>query len=561
MSDFGTELGNGGLSVMSKIMSALLKLFEKVFDTVKERTGADYKLKKAELNEMKDKAARLQLAEKMENTAGFVLHDKLVKAGVSLTSCGVTLDEQGMKELSARCKREGILISGVEDVRARELSGNKMFMLECKQSDLVRLANLIDLMNDEKKIGLIQEEIGKIENETAELSNELAALKGKEDLSTDESARISVLEDKIEENNRVVGELNAQIETIRYGHSQELNQEQSQSIVEKAVNGKTERGVSFDAALDRWTGGKIDANATTYVVDATNPDKYIVCKSEADTYKNQEYVKTTYEVYNANQCVYTTNDARFDGRPANYWSGEKAAMKNAGEFGDVVLKFNSVEEMEAYRTNYKEQNATELEGLNVGDTGRNYDEIIKTLEAKLEECGAEYKDGAVVDKNTGKPVALREGMSEEEKALVAEAAVVGKQINNYKDIKRLEGEVAIARTNVITTDDGTAEHSAAVSEFEKAEEQLKTALGQESALFEERKSVNAVQAQQEVIVSERNNINREERVDEVQEQGHAMSEYKGEIDSKRKNNQAKENPVGDVNARNAKHNSQIDRES
>ena len=146
MSDFGTDVGNSGLSLMGKLIDALLKLIGKIYDTIKERTSADYKLKKAEYGEMKDKAARRKFIEKIEGKTGYVNHKDLEKAGVPLTAVGITLDDKGFKELAARCKREGIVITGVEDVRERELNGKKSMIVECKQSDLTRLAKLIDLM-------------------------------------------------------------------------------------------------------------------------------------------------------------------------------------------------------------------------------------------------------------------------------------------------------------------------------------------------------------------------------------------------------------------------------
>lgn len=104
--------------------------------------------------------------------------------------------------------------------------------------------------------------------------------------------------------------------------------------------------------------------------------------SKNDTFKNQEYIKTTYEVYNGSKQVYATNDGRFEGRPKDYWFREKAAIRDKGGIGDLVIKFYSVKELEAYRENYKAQNATELDGLEVGKEGRDYDAIIKNLKPK-----------------------------------------------------------------------------------------------------------------------------------------------------------------------------------
>jgi len=502
MSDFGSDVGNSSMSLMTKLMEALLKLIEKIYDAFMERRGVDYKLKKAEYGEMKDRAAQRKFVERIEGKTGYVNLKALKKAGVPLTSLGISLDDKGFKELAARCKREGIVITGVEDVRERELNGKKNMVVECKQSDLISLKNLIDLMNDEKRIDKVQEEIEKMQGRNQELATEIAFIKRKDEgLAQDDHDKIAELQGEIEENNLVVNELNKQIAEIRYGHSRELNQEQAYGVCEQAVNGETQRGVAFDKAVDRWTGGSIDKDTTCYVVDAKDPHKYIVCTAKNDIFKEQEYIKTTYEVYNGSKQVYATNDRRFEGRPRDYWTKEKSAMREAGGFSDLVLKFYSVEELQAYRENYKAQNASELDSLGFGKEGRDYDGIIQNLEAKMDECGGVYKDGVTVNKETGKPITLSEGMNDVARAKAAEASVIGKQIANYKDISRLESTVAIARTNVLTTDEGTPEHVAAKEEFEIIESAYKKSLITEASLIDERKSVNAVQAEQDVRIS------------------------------------------------------------
>lgn len=546
MSDFGSEVGNSGLAIMGKLIDALLKLIGKIYELVKERTSAEYKLKKAEYEKIKDKAEAQKFAEKIEGMAGYVNHDDLVKAGVPLTAVGITLDDEGFKNLAERCKREGIVISGVEDVRERELTGKKSMIVECKQSDLVRLANLVDLMNDEIKIGLVRDEIQKLESLNQELETERAGLMSKGDLTQEETNRIKEISSEIEENNLVIENLNSQISEIRHEHSQELNQEQARGVVEKAVNGETQRGVTFDEAVDRWTGGNLDKDTTCYVVDAKDPNRYIVCNAQNDSFRDKNYIKTTYEVYNGSKQVYATNDGRFEGRPKDYWAREKAAMRDAGGFSDLVIKFYSVKELEAYRENYKAQNASELDKLGAGQEGRNYDEIIKSLETKIDECGAEYKEGIVFNKDSGKPVILTDNMSDVERANAAEAVVIGKQINNYMEIKQLESDVAIARTNVLTTNEGTDEHSAAQSVFEETEGKYKAALDMETQLIDERKGINAVQAEHDVKAQEmeKTDDRRDERVSEIGDERSSMAEYKGQID-KKKDEGAKGNDVKD----------------
>ena len=90
---------------------------------------------------------------------------------------------------------------------------------------------------------------------------------------------------------------------------------------------------------------------------------------------------------------------------------------------------------------------------------------------------------------------MTEDMSYTEKANIAEASVIGKQIANYKEIAQLESDVAIARTNVLTTNEGTPEHAAVQDEFSKVESKYKAAIETEASLIDERKSINAVQAE------------------------------------------------------------------
>lgn len=502
MSDFGTDLGNNSLSLTGKLTEALLKLIGKTFDIIQEQKG------------------------KM----GFN-HKNLEKASVPLTAVGITLNDKDFNELADRCKREGIVITGVEDIRERELSGNKSIIVECKQSDLQKIAGLVDLMNDEKKIDRINEEINTMKYKEAEL---------------------------IGEDNLIIQELEKQIKEIRYGHSEELNAEQAQGVCEQAVSGKNERGVTFDETLDRWTGGSIDKDTACYVVDAKDPNKYIVCNAKKDLFHNNEYIKTTYEVYDGSKQVYSGSDRRFEGRPKDYWAKEKAAMKETGGFRDLVFKFYSIHEVDAYRENYKMQNANKLDDLKVGNVGRNYDAIIKNLETKIDKCGATFRDGVVIDKETGKAITLSEGMSDMERAKVAEASVIGKQITNYKKISQLEIDIAIARTNVLTTKEGTAEHKIVQAEFEQVESKYKSALEMEASLVDERKSVNAVQAEQEVTVlpqavknaqkAEKSDDRRDDRVDEIDENHRTMAEYKGEIAENKKKDGAKGNDVKDREA-------------
>ncbi len=554
MSDFGSDVSNNGVGIMMKLLDALLKLIEKIFNEFTRRMSAEYKLKKAEYKIRKGELKEQKNRKKIEGKSGLVNHKILQKSGVPLAVRGIEMDDNGFKELAERCKREGIVISGVEDATKSTSDDKKFFVIQCRQSDLERFNKLVVLMTDEKKIDLINEEVEKIKGNTQELKEELSVLKDKGELNPEDIKRINVIEREIKENNLVIKGLNEKIQDIRLKHSEELYQEQAKAVVEKAVYGKTVSGVTLDEALNRWTSNKLDKDITCYVVDAKNPNNYIVCKAANDTYKDETYIKTNYEVYNGGKHVYATHDGRFDNRPKGYWENEKAAMKEAGQFSDFVIKFYSLKELEAYREKYEMQNETELAPLNLGKEGRDYDSMIKTLEDKLNESGATYKDGKAIDKDSKEPVTTNENMTDEQKANIAEAAVIAKQIQHYQEMKQIETEVALARSSVLLTHEGTNEHIIAQEAFNSIEDKYNQALNKESELMEERKEVNALQAKNEInkepVIDKEQGVEkpddrREEKVTEIDKDKMSMDEYTGQINTNKQTNGVKGNDVKD----------------
>ncbi len=167
-------------------------------------------------------------------------------------------------------------------------------------------------------------------------------------------------------------------------------------------------------------------------------------------------------------------------------------MKEKGGIGDFVLKFYSLEELEKYKEKCKAENDKENESKN--DNNKDYDETIKGLENKLEECNAIYAEGTVVDKDTKEPLVMKEGMSDLDRLDVAEAMLVGKQIENYKNMKDINLEIAIARTEVLTTDEGSAENIQAKENLNKLQDKYKDLLSKETNLIEARKDISAAKA-------------------------------------------------------------------
>ena len=550
MSDFGTELGNSGMSAMTKAGEAVLKAMAKIFDIILEKTSAEHKLKKAQLKEIEQGVKLNKQKTKYEGAVGYVEHKKLEQAGVQLTSLGVKLNEKDFIRLAQQCKREGILISGVEDVRDRELAGKKMFTLECKATDFVQVKSILDMINDEKRIETNAEKIEALTGENKAIKAEMASLESLEKPTEEQTQRLDELRAKYNVNEKVIEGCKKDIARVRYGHAEELNEEQEVGIIEEAVYDETDRGVSFDKALDRYTGGVIDKDSTAYIVDIQNPDKYIVCNSSNYEYKGKNRIGTDYEVHNGEDVVYSTNDRMFENRPKDYWKNEKISIKEKGGFGDTVLKFNDKEQFEQFRKTLSEQNKEELD-FNVGETGRNYDEIISQLNDKLKECGAEYKDGKATIE-TGELMMLHEGLDEREQANVAEAIVIVKQIDNYQKLKRLETEINVAKVEVMTADKGSPEHEKATEKLESLKEQLDGELGKEKDLVEQRVSVNAVQSLQEVREAVEQSLEEKNELGENEKQGErTLESYQKEIKERKESKEAE----------NRKHDSNVDKET
>ena len=542
MSDFGSELGNSGLNIMGKLIDALMKLIAKIYDTWRERTSAEYKLKKAELGEIQFKSEKRKFTEKINGKTGFVAHQDLIRAGVPITDVGITIDDKGFQELAARCKREGIVISGVEDMRARALAGNKNMIVECKKSDLKKLATLIDLMNDEKKIAKLQTELGKIENENVVLQQEFDKLKLIEEPNEEHIARMEEIETAIGENNGVAEALMNEIDKIRTSHKEQLNQEQMKSLIEEAITGEVYENIEFDEAVDRWTGGEINRDITCYVVDAKDPEKYIVCNATNDVFKGKTYIKTDYEVFRGDKMVYKTNDGRFEGREKWYWKREKEKMRSSNGMGKTVIKFYSLSEMEQFKASFERQKKEELDILNKGGNDRDYDAIISSLTAKIEKNGISLQNGVVVDKETGEKLTVTQDMDSKKRIAIAEANVVARQIDNYKEMKGAEEQLAIARAEMLTAN--LEEKDKAIANYNQLEEKYNSFIKKEECLIDERKGVNAVQASEEINENRTNNSlnsrseekqdnRRGERVSDIDNKRQTMAEYKGAIEDKR----------------------------
>ena len=515
----GINVVQAGSGIVAKIIEALLALINKIYEIWKN--APERKLNKLKVKEAKNEFERKNLIEKIEGKAGFVKHEDLIKAGVPLTVTDISLTKKEFKELVAHCKREGIIISALVDSRELTLNNRKNYIVECKQEDLHKIAKLIDLMNDEKRIEFI-------DNKMMDILS-----KGKENLSE---------QDKID-----LEELRRQRKNIQEGHCYDFNDKQADGIIATAMRDDSKAKISFDEAINRITGKKIDKDAKYIIADAIDPTKHIVCHSYMDTYKNQPYIKTNYWVFNDKTQVYHTHDGRFDGRPLGYWDTQKNAMRTAGGIGDHVFKFYDAAEYERFVQNYLTQNATKLGHLNNNEQwkSRDFSVIQASLEGQLSKNRSEA--GNVNETNT----VLAESRD-------AEANLINKQISVYKDLEKYENQVSITYAQMLAAQ-GTPEFSKYIDEYNKVHKNYQVALQEEAKLIKERKMINAVQAEQlsrveAPVVLENTKLNeletgnrldkttnmlrsdekRDERISEVNDKNkHSMVDYHGQIQDDR----------------------------
>lgn len=534
MGDLGSDAGQSALSLSAKAMEAILRLLEKLIEAW--RNNPERQLAKLKLETAKTELEQQKILERLNGKKGFVDYKDLKRSGMELTPLGIHMTKAEMREFSALCKREGVLFSGMTDSTDKNKDGIKTYEIICKKQDLEKVSGIFNRLNDEIRINNIDNRIAEIKARAGEEGRELTQ------------------QDKVN-----IAALQEEKAAIQRGYCDQLNNETAKNVIDRAVTGEVSKKLTLDEALNRLTGRSIDRDVVTIVADANDPSKYIKCHGYQDTYNDKPYIKTEYEVFKGSESVFKTHDGRFDGRPEGYWNQQKEAIQEAGEFSGTFFKFPSVVEYQKWAEAAREQNMEELASMSK-EGEKDYSNIIKELEIQLDNDGALLQDGKVVDKLSGEPLAIYEGMTGAEQAIVAEAMVIGKQLGNYQEIQRLSEEISLAKAEVLTSDEGTEERAAAEASLSNLESRYEAALKTEQQLITERKEINAVQAEQEIRnVAEqskeqdgRDNVNdehpddrRSERITEKDNRQMTMEEAKGQIEAVRAKDGARLNDMKD----------------
>jgi len=495
MSDLGTEAAGSALNLAGKALEALLKILDKLYEAwLKSPERQEQKIK---LRQAKREEGSYIAQSKLSGMTGYVNHKLLAKSGQELSVCGINLTKEEIKEFNTICKREGILFSAVSNSQLKK-DGEKAFLgIECRTADLERLRGAVDRFNDEKRQMFLDK---KIESITA-----------KENLTDQDYADLKMLTNEKER--------------IQKSYCTKFNSKMQDNVVSNSFDMSKLKQMDISEALNKITGRYIDKDQHSIIADAVDPNKIIKCHGyqDKDFKTGENYIKTDYEVYQGKECVLKTTDGRFEGRPDDYWTKQKQEIEKAADFSGTYYKFHNENEYNRWTEHVNRQNIEELSEMEKPIEVKNYTKCIDIGMEKLKENGAEIKDNILYDKESGKPLQMiigDESIDKEKRTLAAESLVIGKQIENYKNIQELTKELDLAKAELIITKPDSKEYEAAKIKSDNIADKLNNAYTRDLSLIDERKNVNAVQSMQQTeqeLVKEEEKTQDEKEVDAKEE--------------------------------------------
>lgn len=470
MSDLGGDAGQSALSLGAKVIEALLRLLDKLYQAYLDKGRRE--LTQEQLASIKDDKERKQALENLNGKAGLVNYEELKKSGVPLSSFNLYATEQEMQQIGELCKRGGILISGMTD-DTKMKNGEVAYCLCCKTEDLQAFKDIVNRAENEVRI-----ENG-YKRETEILS------KGEENLTD---------ADRVELN-----KIRAEREEIQRSSCRDMNDKTTDSVVENVVTGGKENPITIDKALDHYCGGGLDKkNEFSIVADAQDPSKFIRCHGEDAEFNGKAYTKTTYEVCHDDKVLMTTHDGKFEGRPKDYWQQQKDAMQEAGQFSGTFYKFYSEDEYREWAKGAEKQNEAELDFMEIPDDKERADVAIQKLGEQLDERGMQMLDGKVCDKQAHEEVQITSEMTAEQKIDATEALKIGEQINNYQEMQNLYNGVLLHKATLEIADPESSEYKEAKTAVEEFDSKIAVLKEKEQELASDRKEINGAEVEQDV---------------------------------------------------------------
>lgn len=474
--DLGSDTGSVVLNLEGKLLELLLRIFEKIYEAW--YNAPKRKLETTAIKEAKTAEERKKALSKVQTKVGKISNGILVKSGEPVTMCGIRLAKDEIKDFSAICGRMGIVFAAVSDQHLKK-DGEKAYLaIKCRTADLEKMKEAVERFNHEKREKAIDAKINGI------------LAKGKDSLTEQDFADLK--------------ELNRQKEDMQRGYCEKLNEQMASDVIRRAFDEGKLKPMDIGEALNRNTGRSLDKDRTTYIADAQDPGKVIVCHGYNDVdHKGEKYIKTDYEVYHGRELKLKTHDGRFEGRTSDFWDRQKEKIADAADFSGTYYKFFSKDEYEKWAEYAKEKNA-EMEAPEMEGMGIKNDAVTReSLERQLDSLGMEVNDGGDLCRK-GSDVPLRhsmlykdKGISRNEKLDFVEGVTIRKQIVNCEEISRASNDLAVAEARVLVSKEGTKEHDEAAAYRQSLRERLEGLKGREKELVKERREINAIRAEVE----------------------------------------------------------------
>jgi len=479
VSDFGTDVGNTTIQAMGNVTTKTLELIGEIFKALLQYwlNSNERKIAQMKLDGMKDEKAKKEFLDEIDGKVGFVSHEELMKAGVPIIPIEMSMSEEDFQKFSELCKENNVMISGVMDVRDMALNGKKSFILECKQQDLEKIKNLVELFNDQKKIKDYEGRIEEIKKKAERIDPDTGEVVV--NLSDQDKFDISFLRQKIQE--------------FKDGFSKSFNDAQSKSAIDKALYGNIQDGMTLDGALNELINREINKDTTFIVADAKDPKKHIVCESKPYVFQGNPSVKTNYTVYDGVKKVFKGNDEQIVGRNhKEYWKNLKESIRNSVGIGDFVYRFNNANDYSNYVKELDKLNKVGLTNTHLASEKINFDAVYSELMYKLMECGAEYKNGVIIDSASQKPIMELNP----ESPMIGKALMLGEQLQLYQYIQKIENEYVRAHSMMTQQISAGVEYQSTVNYLNELKGYYSKALNDREILIDKLETFNATIAKE-----------------------------------------------------------------
>ena len=452
--DLGNEAAGAVVSTIPKTAEITMQIIEKIFAMHREKSRKQ--IDKITLNNLLTEKEKIEQIKKIDGMQGCIEFEKLKKyaeaKGTYCTSTGVRFsDSESIQRFAELAKRNGIKWTSVT-IDSNELGGCTTHIFSLPQ-DLEQIKRITKIVDDECRVRSLDSKIVELK------------LKG------------------IDENSTFIQEIKkAKYEIVSY-YTGQFNSEVYSEVIDKVLqNEMIDKNITVDnirndnnmkaqvikredtdiddtlsKALNRDTGRTFDHGRTIIIADASEPERYVVATSEQDTFHEKKYTKSTYEVHNPNGNVTTYNDARFEGRPLNYWPKTKKKMLKDGEFREdaTLLKFDNENEFLKWKERTNRENIAE-------NTKRTFEgdfkNKIRENEVALNKLGYEIRNGDLYSTRYDKKVddlfkeakiERKDGPNRLSTLNMVEAVSIYNQTQELQKLVKVDEEYSVAKAGAL----------------------------------------------------------------------------------------------------------------